>query len=775
MKRSSQTLLLTGALLVGVLPSFAATGWLHFRGPQQNGTSLETGLPEKLSLTDGSLRWTAPLAGQSTAVVADGRVFIMGYAGEGPDLQEVLACFDAETGRQIWERRFNDFMSDIIYTRYSTSNPTIDPETGNVYMQGSQGIIACFTRDGEPVWQHSMMEKFGRMTFPNGRTTTPVIDDDLVITHGITANWGADGPAGNRFYAFDKKSGELVWASTPGARPKDSSYTPPTLAWWNGKRVIYSGTGDGSIVCLNARDGVPLWRVQITAGGINTQVLIHNNDKLIAIHGAENLDTSERGRMVAVRIPQTLPAPPAPGQPVEFNIEEVEVWRNPLAAFSSSPIIVGDRVYTVTETGELCAVNAATGQIFWREKIGIEQRNSSLVHAEGRLYVPMLDDPEAKGSEAGTRGAFYIFKPSDSGLEKLTHLSLEGRFFGSPAIYNGKIYVQTTRQLYCFGKAGNNPGVAKTPEPVKWPTPGPAVKLQVIPAEVLLLPGDKENFRIRKLDANGFTVEEVKDVSKATWASYIPPTARVRSQLDAKFDANGALVAGPAAKPSAGAFEVTVDGLKGYIRGRILPGLPYTENFESYAIDQEHPAEHLNAGQKFAFPPLPWIGARFKFEIHEIDDTKALAKTIDNKLFQRASVFLGTDTAKNYTIEADVMTDGNRRRMSEVGLINQRYIIILKGNAQQLEVNSNLERIRATVPFAIQPKTWYRLKARVDVAADGSGVVRAKAWKRGEAEPAGWSIEVPHKTAHTSGSPGLFSFSPQDVRAYLDNVTITQN
>ena len=49
----------------------AVNGWLHFRGPHQNGTSAETGLPAQLSLTDGSLLWTAPLAGQSTAVVAD--------------------------------------------------------------------------------------------------------------------------------------------------------------------------------------------------------------------------------------------------------------------------------------------------------------------------------------------------------------------------------------------------------------------------------------------------------------------------------------------------------------------------------------------------------------------------------------------------------------------------------------------------------------------------------------------------------------------------------
>ena len=37
----------------------------------------------------------------------------------------------------------------------------------------------------------------------------------------------------------------------------------------------------------------------------------------------------------------------------------------------------------------------------------------------------------------------------------------------------------------------------------------------------------------------------------------------------------------------------------------------------------------------------------------------------------------------------------------------------------------------------------------VDVdAATGSGVVRAKVWVKGEAEPEKWSIEAPHKIAH---------------------------
>ena len=44
-----------------------------------------------------------------------------------------MACFDAETGKLLWEHLFNDYLSDIIYTRYASSSPTIDPETGNIY------------------------------------------------------------------------------------------------------------------------------------------------------------------------------------------------------------------------------------------------------------------------------------------------------------------------------------------------------------------------------------------------------------------------------------------------------------------------------------------------------------------------------------------------------------------------------------------------------------------------------------------------------------------
>jgi outer membrane protein assembly factor BamB len=767
MKLTTGTAVGVFGLLSTLLVSQAepVNGWLSWRGPNQNGTSRETGLPD--TLDPQHPLWVADIPGQSTSVIANGKLYIMGYVGEGGDLQEGVICFDAETGKKLWQHLFGDFLSDTIYLRYATSSPTVDPETGNVYIQGTQGIFAGFTGDGKLLWQHSLMEEFGRLTFPNSRTASPVVDKDIVITRGITANWGASGPAADRFYAFDKNNGELVWSSSPGDRPKDNSYSHPYMGWLNGKRVLYSATGDGAVVCVNARTGEPIWRVPLTKAGINATVLVHNNDKVISIYGTPY----EPGQIVALKIPSVTPTNAA-AAPVVVERAGVQLWADDISTSTSSPILVGDRIYVVSEKGDLCCIDANNGNVLWKRKIGIEERNSCPLYADGKLYVPMLDDPAVKteGGNAGTKGALYVIKPTDKDGEIIAHVSLEGRCFGTPTAYNGKIYMQTTRHLYCFGKAGNNPGLPKPVEVEKWPAPGTATQLQVIPSEVLMRPGQTESFHLRSLDANGLRVEDIADAKSVKWASFIPPTAKVKSSMKASFNAEGKLVAANDPTPSAGAFEARVGDLKGYMRGRILPYLPIKQDFEWASLTETNPVDNA----MFAYPPLPWIGARFKFEIRDLNGNKVLAKTTDNPFFQRATVFIGEPSTKNYTIEADVMSEGNKRNMSEVGLVNQRYYIVMKGNSKELEVNSTQELFRHAVPFDWSPNIWYHLKTRVDVAADGTGTIRAKAWKKDEAEPEKWTIEVPHKLAHQNGSPGLFSFAPQK-RTFIDNIVVTPN
>ena len=88
--------------------TFASVGgWLNWRGPNQNGSSEEKNLPSTLDVKQAL--WTADFAGMSTPVIANGKLYIMGYVGEGAELLEGVSCYDAETGNLLWRRVYPRF------------------------------------------------------------------------------------------------------------------------------------------------------------------------------------------------------------------------------------------------------------------------------------------------------------------------------------------------------------------------------------------------------------------------------------------------------------------------------------------------------------------------------------------------------------------------------------------------------------------------------------------------------------------------------------------
>ncbi len=208
----------------------------------------------------------------------------------------------------------------------------------------------------------------------------------------------------------------------------------------------------------------------------------------------------------------------------------------------------------------------------------------------------------------------------------------------------------------------------------------------------------------------------------------------------------------------------------------MLPAPPYSFDFQKYKLELTDKTDNI----AYAHPPLPWIGARLKWQVrddpYDDGDNKVLAKTLDRVLFQRSTIFMGHEDDSAYTIQADVMTDGNRRGGSVVGVVCQRYLIVLDANKNVIEVSSNPNRLQVSEPFKFKTKTWYTIKAKVLPNEDGSGTVFGKAWPKGEDEPEDWSIEVPVPNVHTNGSPGIYGFSPQSRhRVYVDNVKVEPN
>ncbi len=734
--------------------------WLSWRGPLQTGASLESyeGYefnPEPEILDE--------ISSQGTPVVYNGRLITWGYRGKGADLEEVVQSRDEKTGKVIWEKATHDFISDTIYNRYSIGSVGIDPETENIIVATTYGLVTCYSKDGEQIWEHSMMERFGRLTFPNGRAGSPIIDGDIAIIRGVTSYWGADGPARDRFFGFNKKTGDLIWSSTPGVGPpylKDTSMSTPFLETRNGKRVFYVGTGCGNIACVNVMDGTPLWRYQVSKGGVNSSPVVLG-DSIINIHGKENLDTTEMGRLFSIKIPEDFDNTGGVVDPEQKGAprlpDSIEEWRNPLEMFTSSPTLHDGKIYQIVKTGSLYCVDAKTGKTLWDIKLANSQLHASPVYADGRLYATTFP------------GEFFVINVTGDEPKIEHRIKLDGNGIGSPSICNGKVYAHTTTTLYRFEIKNTGINWADAPERVM-PEVGEAKSLSFVPSDVLLQGGASATLQTVKVDANGIPVGEAGD---AAWETFIPPTAKVKAEMDASFDGN-TISAKDDAKLSAGAWKGTADGLVGIARGRVISNLPYNEDFESFELAAS-PGGSV-AGREFSFPPLPWIGARLKWEVVEKDGNKVLSKTLDKVLFQRSLSFLGHPDLSNYTMQADVMTDGSRRIKSVVGLINQRYIISLVGNANLLEVSSNHERLKESVPFKISANTWYTLKTKVDVADDGTGVIKAKAWVKGEDEPEAWTIEVKHASVHKKGAPGMFGFSPQSQKTvFIDNISIEQN
>ena len=125
------------SLVSAALAPANVTGLLSWRGPSQTGVLPGTDYPEKWGGPGGENHlWTYKVKGGGTPVFANGKLYCFGYYDDPQnlsDVQEALICLDPETGKLIWEYRFDDYISDVVYNRYAVGSPIVDgsdPEPG---------------------------------------------------------------------------------------------------------------------------------------------------------------------------------------------------------------------------------------------------------------------------------------------------------------------------------------------------------------------------------------------------------------------------------------------------------------------------------------------------------------------------------------------------------------------------------------------------------------------------------------------------------------------
>ena len=156
----------------------------------------------------------------------------------------------------------------------------------------------AFSPEGKLLWERGLVEDFGAITTHGGRTPSPIVDGNVVIVNTLISAWGSLARGGNRYFAFDKKTGQTVWISSPQQRHYDTNYSTPIVATVNGMRLAIVGGTDGAFYALKVATGETVWKYEISKRAMNNSVVMDGSD-VIVVHSEENLDSSEMGLMAA--------------------------------------------------------------------------------------------------------------------------------------------------------------------------------------------------------------------------------------------------------------------------------------------------------------------------------------------------------------------------------------------------------------------------------------------------------------------------------------------
>ena len=279
------------------------------------------------------------------------------------------------------------------------------------------------------------------------------------------------------------------------------------------------------------------------------------------------------------------------------------------------------------------------------------------------------------------------------------------------------------------------------PEPMKMST-APAVSLLITPAEKLTS-GDPIEFNVIGFDANG---KQTRAMGAIEWMK----TGLTGTLQDSTFTPD------KSASAHAGTVTAQSGDMKATARVRVIPSLPWSEDFEAIELEKI---------------PTHWIGATGKFFVREKDGNKILVKPPAQRGLDRSNVYIGPATMKNYQIQVDLMGTRNKRRLPDMGLIANRYTLDMQGRHQRLQIRSWASDLRMakTIDFAWETDVWYTMKMMVEII-DDKAIIRGKVWRTGESEPAEWTITAEDPLPNREGSPGIYGYSPADI--YYDNLKV---
>jgi outer membrane protein assembly factor BamB len=415
------TLLLAVCFLQATLAAGAAD-WPGFRGPGGLSIASDKELPTTWDDTK-NIVWKTKMPGRggSSPITVGDRVLVTCYSGYGvggdgkqSDLQRHLLCLDRKSGEIKWSKEIKAALPETEYSSrgfiglhgYASSTPASDGERVYVFF-GKTGVFA-FDLDGKQLWKASV----GTGTHNWGSAPSPLLFKDLVIINASVES--------GSLVALNKTSGEQVW-KFPGIQR--SWGTPLVVAVKDGKQELALSM-QGKIIGLDPEKGKELWSCE----GINDYICpsVTAKDGIVYAIGGRSATA------LAVR---------AGGK---GNVTESHrLWKKSAGSNVTSPVVVGDHLYWVSDSGIAHCLKTATGDKEYGERLpGAGRVYASAIAADGKLYVVSRD-----------KGAYVL--PAKPKFEVLAHNTFKDDksiFNGTPAVSNGQLIMRSDQYIYSIGK-----------------------------------------------------------------------------------------------------------------------------------------------------------------------------------------------------------------------------------------------------------------------------------------------------------------------------------
>jgi outer membrane protein assembly factor BamB len=426
-----RTCLLLPLVLVASLGASGGDSWPGFRGPTGDGHYTSTNLPTTWS-EKSNIRWKTEIHGKawSSPVVWGDQVWLTtanelveeksptASKGANP-VREVTffaVCVDRASGKILYDGKLGSEANPAFchpFNSYASSTPFI--EQGRLYAHfGSHGTWCLDTVTGKTLWERRDL----KCNHFRGPASSVVVSGDLLylIFDGYDVQYVT---------ALDKTTGKTVWQTDRQIKYSSDNgdikkaYATPALFEIEGQTQLVCPSAECTIA-YDPKTGTELWR--IAHGGMN------GAGRPVMGGGLLYLTSGHNGKLLAVK-------PSGRGLLPKESI----VWKAEKGVPTRPSLLLdGDMLYMVSDNGIVSGLDAATGKVYWSERLDGEFSASPIL-AGKHLYC------------CNQSGKTYVLATGKS-FNLIAENRLDGGFMASPAVAGDDLYLRTKTHLYCVGK-----------------------------------------------------------------------------------------------------------------------------------------------------------------------------------------------------------------------------------------------------------------------------------------------------------------------------------